>query len=105
LFRSHAGPGGHEAAQAADSAAVEAALRRSAWADRELVEVRQRGVLERRAEVVVGLIHDPSRGSLGRLTCRFLRGSMPGMMLSSKKSSLEEPAAWIVVGDELRSTP
>ena len=67
--RPNAGEGGHAAAQAAGAAGLEAALRRSSRADRELVEVRQRGVLERRAgELAVGLIPGPSWGGLDRFT-------------------------------------
>ena len=51
--RPHSGPGRHEAPQAAGPSAVEAAVRGSPRPDRKLVEVRQRGVLERRAEVNV----------------------------------------------------
>ncbi len=45
--RSDARAGGHEAAQAAEPAGVEAAVRGPHHADRKLVEIRQRSLLER----------------------------------------------------------
>jgi 5-methylcytosine-specific restriction endonuclease McrA len=61
------GAGGSAPAQAADPSDLEAALRLAVGADRKLVEVRQRSVLERGVDDGVNTLagSDPRRGSAG----------------------------------------
>ena len=78
--RPHAGAGADAAAQAAGPADVEAALRGPRRADRKLVEVHQRSVLERDAARVVvtprlpaarpGAVHECAPGRAGSLQSR-----------------------------------